>query len=71
MTQLESLYKGGNLGAKLEVTRALGYVPGRAAHPFLTRVLAEERSEGSGALRAAALTSMGRSKHRDATRLLA
>ena len=69
--QLERIYKGGNLGAKLEVTRALGYVPGRSAHPFLTRVLAEERGQGSGALRAAALQSMGRSKHKDASRLLA
>ena len=71
VAQLEALYRRGNLRAKLEVTKALGYVPGRAAHPFLTRVLAEERGEGNGALRAAALTSMGRSRHKDATRLLA
>jgi len=69
--KLEKLYHGGSFGVKLEVTKALGYIPDRSAHRFLTRVMAEERKDGrSGALRAAALASMARTGHRDAVRLL-
>lgn len=69
--KLEELYRGGNFNVKLEVTRALGYVPDRSAHQLLTRVMAEERKDGkSGALRAAALESMARTNHKDAVRLL-
>ncbi len=69
--KLEELYRGGNFNVKLEVTRALGYVPDRSAHQLLTRVMAEERRDGkSGALRAAALESMARTNHKDAVRLL-
>ena len=69
--KLEQLYRGGNFNVKLEVTRALGYVPDRSAHQLLTRVMAEERSDGkSGALRAAALEAMARTNHKDAVRLL-
>ncbi|MCA9314797.1 MAG: HEAT repeat domain-containing protein [Planctomycetes bacterium] len=68
--RLETLFRDGDLGTRLEVARALGFIPGNAAHPFLTRVLAEERGEGSGALRAAALRSMARAGHKDAVRLL-
>lgn len=69
--KLEALYRGGNFNVKLEVTRALGYVPDRSAHQLLTRVMAEERTDGkSGALRAAALEAMARTNHKDAVRLL-
>jgi HEAT repeat protein len=69
--KLEQLYEGGDFHVKLEVTRALGYVPGAAAHPLLTRVMAEERGDAqSAALRAAALEAMARSGHKDAVRLL-
>ncbi len=69
--KLEGLYRGGAFGVKLEVTRALGYIPGRGAHHMLTRVMAEERKDGdSGALRAAALESMARTGHKDSVRLL-
>jgi HEAT repeat protein len=71
VTQLETIYKGGNLNVKLEVTRALGYIPGNSSHRLLTRVIAEERGDGrAGALRAAALESMAQTHHRDAVRLL-
>ncbi len=69
--KLENLYKGGSLGVKLEVTRAMGYLPGAGTHGFLTRVLAEERRDGRAApLRAAALEAMARTGHRDAVRNL-
>ncbi len=70
--KLEQLYHGGSFSAKLEVTRALGYIRSDPdSHRFLTRVMAEERKdERSGALRAAALEAMARSNHRDAVRLL-
>ncbi len=71
VAKLEQLYHGGTFSTKLEVTRALGYIPDRSAHRFLTRVMAEERKDGrSGALRAAALASMARTGHKDAVRLL-
>ena len=71
VTKLEELYRGGNFNVKLEVTRALGYVPDKSAHQLLTRVMAEERKDGkSGALRAAALEAMARTNHKDAVRLL-
>ena len=69
--RLEVLWRDGSLNTRLEVVRAMGYMPGKSAHPFLTRVLATEREEGSGALRAAALRAMGRSGHKDAVRNLA
>jgi len=69
--RLEKLYHAGNFNVKLEVTRALGYVPDNSAHRLLTRVMAEERRDGkSGALRIAALEAMARSSHNDAVRLL-
>ncbi|MDA1195939.1 MAG: HEAT repeat domain-containing protein [Planctomycetota bacterium] len=69
--KLEDLYRGGDFNVKLEVTRALGYIPGQGAHQMLTRVMAEERSDGrSAALRAAALESMARTNHKDSIRLL-
>ncbi|MDJ0521424.1 MAG: HEAT repeat domain-containing protein [Planctomycetota bacterium] len=70
--RLEQLYHGGTFNVKLEVTQSLGYIRGDSeAHRFLTRVMAEERKDSrSGALRAAALESMARSRHQDAVRLL-
>ncbi len=67
--RLETLFRDGDMRTRLEVARALGYIPGNAAHPFLTRILAE-RGEGGGGLRAAALRSMARGGHKDAVRLL-
>jgi HEAT repeat protein len=68
--QLEEIYKGGNLGVKLEVTEALGDLPGGQGHPWLTFVVSEERTRESARLRAVALQSMARSKHPNAVRLL-
>ena len=71
VVKLEDLYRRGDFGVKLEVTRALGHIPGQGSHQLLTRVMAEERKDGkSGALRAAALESMARTHHKDAVRLL-
>jgi HEAT repeat protein len=69
--RLEQLYQSGAFNVKLEVTRALGFIPDQEAHRFLTRVMAEERKDGkSAALRMAALEAMARSQHKDAVRLL-
>lgn len=68
--RLEGLYRNGRFNVRLEVVRAMGYVPGRRAHPFLTYVMSEERGGEGAALRAAALEAMARSGHKDAVRLL-
>lgn len=68
--RLESLYRSGRFNVRLEVVRAMGYVPGKRAHPFLTFVMSEEKGNEGAALRASALESMARSGHKDAVRLL-
>lgn len=70
VSRLETLYKSGNLATKLRVTEALGSLPGEDGHPLLTYILSEERSDGAGRLRAAALEAMARSDHPSAVRLL-
>jgi HEAT repeat protein len=66
---LERLYRDGDLGMRVNVTEALGGIPGDGAHGMLTMVLSEP-GEGGGALRAAALHALARTHHPNAVRLL-
>lgn len=70
VSRLETLYKGGNLGTKLEVADALGRLPSEEGHGLLTYILAEERIDGAARLRATALESLARSGHPNAVRIL-
>jgi HEAT repeat protein len=66
---MERLYRDGDLGMRVHVTQALGGIPGDGAHGMLTMVLSEP-GEGGGALRAAALHALARTRHPNAVRLL-
>jgi HEAT repeat protein len=70
LAALENTYRNGPMPTKIAVAEALGSIPGDDAHPLLTLMLAEERAEGSGALRAAALGSIAKTGNANAPRLL-
>ncbi len=70
VSRLEDLYKQGDMAVKIAVADGLAGVEPEDAYPLLNLMLATERDPRSAPLRAAALRSLGRTKHPNAVGLL-